>query len=207
MKVSYAIPVCNEHVEIQRLVMFLLKYKQPQDEIIILFDANNGTKEVETYLRSKSVNNDFIWFPYKFEGHFADMKNKLTSHCSGDFIFQIDADEIPNKILMSNLHAIIEANSNVEVYRVPRINTVKHLTPTHIQKWGWNINKEGWVNFPDPQWRIYKNTPNIKWKNKVHEVLEGYKVNSDLPYNEEWCLYHPKTIDRQEKQNDYYDTL
>jgi hypothetical protein len=28
-----------------------------------------------------------------------------------------------------------------------------------------------------------------------------------LPLLEEWALYHPKTIDRQEKQNEYYDTL
>jgi len=38
-------------------------------------------------------------------------------------------------------------------------------------------------------------------------VLEGYKTLSYLPLEEEYSLYHPKTIDRQEKQNSYYDTL
>ena len=37
---------------------------------------------------------------------------------------------------------------------------------------GWNVNDKGWVNWPDYQWRIWKNKPKIKWKNKVHEVLE-----------------------------------
>jgi hypothetical protein len=30
---------------------------------------------------------------------------------------------------------------------------------------------------------------------------------SYLPIDEEWCLLHPKTIERQEKQNRYYETL
>ncbi len=207
MKISYAISVCNEHSEIQRLVTFLLKHKSPQDQIIILFDSKNGTKLVENYLRSKSVNNDFIWFPFEFEGHFANMKNKLTTYCNGDYIFNIDADEIPNKELILNIHTVIENNPNVEVYRVSRINTVKGLTKEHIDKWGWVVSDDGKVNWPDPQWRIYKNTPEIKWINKVHEVLEGYSINADLPYLEEWALYHPKTIEKQVKQNNYYQTL
>jgi hypothetical protein len=97
-------------------------------------------------------------------------------------------------------------NKTVDVYRVPRINTVEGLTQEHIQKWGWRVDNKGWVNFPDYQWRIYKNDPNIKWVNKVHEVLMGFKVMSDLPPEEEYCLLHNKTIKRQEKQNKFYDT-
>jgi len=55
--------------------------------------------------------------------------------------------------------------------------------------------------------RIYKNTPKIKWINKVHEVLDGFKTHGMLPLDEEWALYHPKTIEKQEKQNNYYNTL
>jgi hypothetical protein len=54
---------------------------------------------------------------------------------------------------------------------------------------------------------MYKNLPEIKWKNKVHERLEGYKQFAYLPMEEEWAIYHPKTIERQEKQNNYYETL
>ena len=206
MKISYAISVCNEHVEIQRLITFLLKHKKPQDTIVVLFDSENGTSAVERYLRSHSVNDEFIWIPYKFDGHFGNMKNKLTSHCGGDYIFQIDADEIPNESLMINIHAILEEN-DVDVVLVPRVNTVEGLTDEHIQKWGWTVNERGWVNFPDYQWRIYKNSDDIKWQNKVHETLIGYNTISNLPSIEELALYHPKTIDRQVKQNNYYDTL
>jgi hypothetical protein len=207
MKISYAITVCTEFLEIQRLVNFLLKHKRAQDDIVILFDQANGDKEIEAYLRSHSVNGEFMWHSGKFDRHFANWKNKLNSYCTGDYIFQIDADEIPTKTLIEYLPDIIEGNPTVDVLLVPRINTVEGLTQEHIAKWGWNVISPGWVNFPDYQWRIFKNKPEIKWKNKVHEVLEGHKMLSTLPAEEEYCLFHPKTIDKQEKQNSYYDTL
>jgi hypothetical protein len=206
MKISYAITVCNEFIEIQRLVHFLLQHKRIQDNIVILYDEANGDPEIENFLRSHSVNGEFSWHKAKFDRHFADWKNKLTSFCTGDYIYQIDADELVDEYVCRLLPQILEANE-VDVIRVPRINTVKGLTPQHIQKWGWNVNEKGWVNFPDYQWRIYKNSPEIKWENKVHEVLTGYKTVSHLPTEKEFCLIHDKTIERQEKQNNLYDIL
>ena len=207
MKISYAITVCNEFVEIQRLINFLLKNKRPEDEIVVLYDINNGHEGIEQFLRAKSINKGLAWVPGNFNGHFADWKNKLNSFCNGDFIYQIDADELPPKYLVENLWAILEMNKTVDVYRVPRINTVEGLTQEHIQKWRWRVDEKGWVNFPDYQWRIYRNDPKIKWVNKVHEVLTGFEAMSELPPNEEYCLIHEKTIERQEKQNNYYNTL
>ena len=208
MKISYAITVCNELVEIQKLLPYLQNIIRKEDEIIILYDKKNGDKKVEEYLRGNSVDNKkFSWVSKNFKGHFADWKNQLTKLCKGDYIFQIDADEIPNEILIPNLPAILEANSNVEVYHVPRVNTVKGLTDEHIKKWRWRVDDKGWVNWPDYQMRIYKNKTEIKWRNKVHEVLEGHTQFSALPPQEELALYHHKNIEKQEKQNSYYDTL
>ncbi len=207
MKVSYAITVCNEFVEIQRLVHFLLKNKRLQDNIVILYDSKNGDPEIEAFLRSHSLNGEFAWHKAEFDGHFANWKNKLTSLCSGDYIFQIDADELPHTKLIEILPEILEENSDCDVILTPRVNTVSGLTPEHIAKWGWQVDEKGWVNWPDYQWRIYKNKGQVKWINKVHERLEGHKAYSMLPMLEELALYHPKTIDRQEKQNNYYNTL
>ena len=206
MRISYAITVCNEFVEIQRLVNFLIEHKHPKDEIVVLYDKLNGDVEIENYLRSHSINGEFNWHKGKFEGHFADWKNKLTSLCNGEYIFQIDADEIISKYMIENIGMVLQYN-NVDVLKVPRINTVTGLTQEHINKWRWGVNEQGWVNFPDFQWRIYKNNGEIKWINKVHEVLDGYKTMSYLPTEEPWCLQHPKTIERQEKQNEFYNTL
>ena len=207
MKISYAITVCNEFVEIQKLIPFLLKHKRHEDEIVVLYDISNGHEGIEQFLRAKSINGEFAWMPGEFKGHFADWKNKLNSFCTGDYIFQIDADELPPKYLVENLWTILEMNKTVDVYRVPRINTVKGLTQEHIQKWGWRVDNKERVNFPDYQWRIYRNDPKIKWVNKVHEVLTGFEAMSELPPEEEYCLIHEKTIKRQEKQNNFYNTL
>jgi len=207
MKLSYAITVCNEYDEIQRLIPLLLKNKRKQDEIVVLFDQKNGDEKVAEYLTTFSKYPNFQFWRDYFEGHFADWKNKLTEYCDGDYIFQIDADEYPNKMMFTHLPAILETNPNNEVYLVPRVNTVEGLTQEHIQKWRWNVDDKGWVNWPDHQWRVWKNKPEIKWVNKVHEVLNGYKTYAALPAMEALALYHPKDIVRQEKQNDYYDTL
>lgn len=207
MKISYAITVCNEFEEIKTLLSFLQIHKRSEDEICVLLDKPKASQELIDFLYLASSNGFITLQQSSFNNHFADWKNELNSLCSGDYIFQIDADEVPNEDFINTLPSILEINPGVDIFLVPRINTVEGLTINHINQWGWNVNEKGWVNFPDYQWRIYKNDPNIKWKNKVHEVLEGFKVSALLPSEEEYCLYHPKTIDRQEKQNKYYDTL
>jgi hypothetical protein len=207
MKISYAITVCNEFVEIQRLVNFLLQHKRAQDNIVILYDEANGDPEIEAFLRSHSPNKEFAWHKGKFERHFADWKNKLASLCNGGYIFQIDADEIPNENLLMVLPEILELNSEMDMFLVPRVNTVEGLTPEHIAKWGWRVNDEGWVNWPDFQCRIWKNKPELKWKNQVHEVLEGFKNYTALPDVEYFALYHPKDIKKQERAVKLYQTI
>ena len=207
MKISYGITVCNEFVEIQRLLHFLLETKRPQDNIVILYDETNGDPEIESFLRTHSVNNEYFWYKAPFNKHFADWKNLLNSKCSGDYIFQIDADEMVSETLIKNLPDILEFNLNNEVYLIPRINTVSGLTQEHIKNWGWSVNQEEWINFPDYQWRIYKNDPKIVWVNKVHERLSGFNTYANLPSAVEYCLLHHKTIEKQEKQNNYYNTL
>ena len=209
MKISYAITVCDEFLEIQRLLSLLINNKRTQDEIVVLVDLskNKPTSELLRYLHELSSEDYINLIEDNFKGHFADWKNLLTGYCSGDYVFQIDADETPDKSLIQNLPLILETNSDNEVYLVPRINTVEGLTQEHINKWGWNVNEKGWVNWPDYQWRIWKNKPEIKWVNKVHEKLEGFKTYAPLPAIEGVALNHPKDIKRQEKQNNYYNTL
>ena len=209
MKISYAITVCDEFLEIQRLLSLLINNKRSQDEIVVLVDLskNKPTSELLRYLHELSSEDYIKLIEDNFKGHFADWKNLLTRHCSGDYIFQIDADEIPNKFLIDNLPEVLESNPEVDMLRVPRVNTVEGLTEEHIKKWGWNVNEKGWVNWADWQMRIYRRHPDIKWVNKVHEVLEGYKIHGMLPLEEEWALYHPKDIKRQEKQNEYYNKI
>ena len=135
MKISYAITVCSELEEIQRLLTFLLKHKELQDEIVITYDSKNGIKDIEEYLKS---NIGFSWHPYEFDGNFSDLKNHTKSMCSGDFIVHLDADESPHETLMEQLPQIIEMN-DVDLIYLPRINTVDGITEQHIKQWGWKV--------------------------------------------------------------------
>jgi glycosyltransferase involved in cell wall biosynthesis len=215
MKISYAVTVCNEFLEIQRLLTFLLENKRPQDEIVIQMDLS--LNDLNTQPEDKNQVFAYI-MKHQEQGHcrvvlnplnrdFSSFKNHLTQQCVGDYIFQIDADEIPNENLIVVLPELLEENDNIDVFLVPRVNTVEGLTPEHIVKWGWRVNDEGWVNWPDYQWRIWKNQPEIQWVNKVHERLDGFKMYTAMPDVEYFALYHPKTIERQEKQNQLYDTI
>jgi glycosyltransferase involved in cell wall biosynthesis len=205
MKFSFSIPVCNELSELQTLVSNILEHKQEQDEIIILFDADNGTQEVKDYLNNSNI----LFYEVSLNNDFASFKNNFLKYCTGDYIVQIDADELPSDEFWAYLPAIFESNRGLaESFYIARRNTVDGLTPEHIAKWGWNVQKidnKELINFPDWQHRIFKNNGNIKWKNKVHEVLEGYGSLSYIPA--ELFLWHHKDIKRQEKQNAYYDTL
>ena len=203
MNISYAIPVCNEHIEIKKLLKFLYKHIDKKDEIIVQCDQGNTTPEVYEVL--DSLNQPYIEFPLR--GHFSKFKNNLKEYCTGDWIFQIDADELPHESLITNLKELLKLNPTTEMFLVPRVNTVDGLTQEHINKWRWNVNEKGWVNWPDYQTRIIQNSPKIKWQNKVHEQIVGISTKGVLPMEEEWCLYHPKTIGRQEAQNNFYNSI
>jgi hypothetical protein len=201
MKISYAVTVCNELNQIQELIPHLLEFKRSQDEVVVLYD-NNGTKEVFDYLQSVE-GIKLVWD--NFDGHFANWKNKLNLLCSGDYIFQIDADEMLSDEFITVLPELLEENSEVDLFWVPRANYVEGLTQAHILKWGWHVTEDGLINWPDLQSRLYRNAEYIKWENKVHEKIVGFKTVAVLPTG--FNLLHIKDIERQERQNNYYNTL
>jgi len=202
--ISYAITACNEHVELERLLDQLNKTIRPEDEIVVQLDTT-ATAEVKAVAEKYNVGYkcDYHRIYHSLNNDFASFKNNLSEHCTRDYIFQLDADEYPHPELIENLPALLAHNPEIDVFLVPRINTVEGLTETHIKQWGWNVEK-GRVNFPDYQWRIWINKKNIKWINKVHERLDGFGLYCNLPPLDELCIFHPKEIKRQEKQNQLY---
>jgi len=203
MKISYSILTHNETDSLLELINFLVDHKDEEDEIVILDDYSDNEKTKEILDAVVSIH-DIKFEQRNLFSDFASQKNFLKNMCTGEYIFNIDADELPNKWLMENIKSILEANPSIDLYWVPRINTVSGLTVEHIQKWKWNVNEKGWVNFPDYQGRIWRNRPNIRWERPVHEMLVGYKEYSHLPAQEEFALYHPKDIKKQEEQNEKY---
>ena len=50
MKISYAITVCNELVEITNLINFLHPRIKSEDEILIQYDSDSVSSQVKDYL-------------------------------------------------------------------------------------------------------------------------------------------------------------
>lgn len=204
MRISYAILTHNEGACIDMLLSTLLEFKDPGDEIIVVDDYSDDTltrQILQDFKQAKHIK----LYQNRLNGDFAGQKNFLMSKCTGDFIFNIDADELPKAELLVNLKDIIQANPDIDLYAIPRENYVHGITQEHIHKWGWKIDEDGLINFPDYQLRIIKNNSGIIWKNKVHEVPSGFKKFAFIP--DEYALIHEKTIERQENQNLFYGTI
>jgi glycosyltransferase involved in cell wall biosynthesis len=199
--VSFAITVCNEHQELDRLLKQLDAILRTDDEVIIQLD-NIATDKVKSVVDKY----DFQSITFGLNNDFASFKNNLKSHCSKDWVFFIDADEYLSDGLEDSIYEILNINKGlVDVISVPRINTVYGLTRDHIDKWRWFVDDNGWINYPDYQTRICANKSEINWVNKVHERLSGWRTIANLPHG--YDLLHPKTIERQEKQNKFYEQI
>ena len=205
MKISYSILTHNETDTLEKLLKFLVKWKQPQDEIVILDDYSDDikTKQILDFYVST---HDIVFEQRNLLNDFATQKNYLKNMGNGDYSFNLDADEMISLWLIKNIHGILEENEIDMVY-LPRINTVDGLTEEHARYWGWSVNQDGWVNFPDWQGRIFKNRPNIKWQYAVHEMLIGFQTYSHLPTDKPFCILHHKTVEKQEQQNKKYSGI
>ena len=199
--ISFAITACNEHEELNRLLQQLYNNINSTDQIIVQLDTT-ATDKVKSVVSKYDVQS----LQFSLNNNFASFKNNLKNNCSKDWIFFIDADEYLSEGLLNNIHQILEINNGlVDVIAVPRINTVDGLTREHIDKWRWFVDENGYINYPDYQTLICINTQDIKWINKVHERLSGWKRIANLPKG--YDLIHPKTIEKQERQNNYYEIL
>jgi glycosyltransferase involved in cell wall biosynthesis len=203
MTISYAILTHNEGEYIETLLTFLTKYKRDEDEIVIVDDFSDD--ELTKSILDKYKNQ--ITLQYRvFDGD-ATQKNYLNSLCTKDYILQLDADELVSSDFLSMLPDLLELNNTVDLFIMPRINTVEGLTQEYINRWRWNVNEKGWVNFPDWQMRLYRNCDWVKWEGLLHSKIEGYKTFINLPQDELFCILHPKQLDRQVAQNNLYDKI
>lgn len=206
--ISYTITVHNEAEELNLLLDYLSSRIQKNDEIVIQADSEKVTEEVEQMVENWIDRfKNFVYVKFPLNNNFSDFKNNLKKHSSQPWIFNIDADEVPSEFLLENMHNILNDNMDVEMILVPRWNIVEGITDEHVKKWGWNKDEYERINWPDYQTRIYKNTKDIVWKNKVHERLSGYEKYSAFPEEREFSLLHFKTIDIQEKQNVFYENM
>jgi glycosyltransferase involved in cell wall biosynthesis len=208
MKISYGITVHNEADELNKLLEILIHKTDVEDEIVICDDYSDEDTQfvIRSWAQQYGHNKVIKVYKRHLEGDFASQKNSIIENCDGDYIFHIDADEYPHETLLEKLKLILEVN-DVDLIWVPRVNTVEGITQEHMKMWRWKITEQGWINYPDFQSRVFKNSPDIRWRRKVHEQIDGCKTYSHLPPHEELSLYHVKTISKQEEQNEMYQKI
>jgi glycosyltransferase involved in cell wall biosynthesis len=211
MGISFAITAYNEHEELKKLLEQLIQVVKSSDEIVIQLDTK-ATQEVielvDEFLQKNSNKTTIKKTFCDLNKDFASFKNNLKQHCAKDWVFQIDADETLSETFSRIIHQVLEANEEIDLIAVPRVNIVNGLTQNDVIQWQWRLNEEGWVNWPDAQHRIFRNKPEIGWVNKVHEKIVGWKTYAELPSEDDsYALYHIKDIDRQRTQNEFYSTI
>ena len=205
--ISFAITTHNEGDYIQTLLNQLIPFCNETGDEIVVVDDYSTDEFTCSLLNAYASSGDIKLVQHALNNNFAEHKNFLTEQCSGDYIFQIDADETLHANLLTYIHDLIEHNPQIDLFAIPRVNVVTGLTDEDIVKWGWQVNEYGWNCWPDFQMRLYRNHPDIRWEGKVHERIVGYETMAPLPDEEDWALYHIKDIDRQRLQNEFYSQL
>lgn len=194
--ISYCIPVCNESVELKRLLNQLMLNLKDGDEIIIQGDQGNVTDDVISVVSSYVRNKSIVYIEYPLHSDFATFKNNFLKYVKNTWIFQIDADEMLSETFIENIHWLVENNPSIDSFAIPRVNIVQGLTQEWVDKWGWRVTNGSLsqddkptinvlskcgvstigstlelVNFPDYQCRLFRTDKKLHWVGKVHEVL------------------------------------
>jgi len=209
MKISYLVTCSTETITLDNLLK-KLSFVDGADEVVIVVDNDTKNENTEKVLQPHIGKFRILY--HSLSRNYGAHKNWGAEQCRGEVVFQIDGDELPTDYLLGeNLHALLESNAGVDLIYVPRINDFKGVTEAHAKQWGWRLTespslKRPIVNFPDYQPRIFVNAPGrIRWDRRLHEKIEGFTNFSMLPAEEEFALYHDKTIETQLKTNQRYN--
>ena len=161
--VSYTTSAFNEDRELEKLLYTLSKNITDNDEVVVQLDSEKVTDDVRKVCKIYQEKIPFIKvIEFPLNNDFSSFKNNLVNHSTKEWIFNIDADEIPSQNLFGMIHDVLSQNNSVEMFWVPRWNIVDGITEEHIRQWGWKYDEWGRINWPDWQTRIYKNKPSIR---------------------------------------------
>ena len=195
MKITYTIQVCNESRELFSLLNFLCKIKDLEDTVHVVVDSLHTTEKV------KLVTEYFKEFIKIYERPFDTFYQNMLFHkknADGDYIFHIDADEMPQELLIKNIKNIIN-DSKADIIAIPRINIHPGATAEFTNKMKFNVNEAGFINWPDYQLRDYRNCEKVQWTDELHvKLIGGTTVGIQAHTNV--ALWHIKSIEKQESR-------
>ncbi len=196
MKITYSIQVCNESRELYSLVNFLLKVIDEDDNVQVIVDSLHKTDKIDKVI--EHFNDKITVLERPFDTFY---KNACYHKevATGEYIFQIDADEMPQEKLITNIKNVIK-ETEAEIFFIPRINIHPGITQSFIDYYKFNVNEAGWINWPDYQGRLYKNCESITWTDELHSKLTGSTKVQGIVARPELALWHIKSMEKQESR-------
>lgn len=200
MFLSYLITTHNETDSLDKLLSKLVSSLKPNQEIVVIDDHSTNPKTLEVF---EKYSNHIQLRLHRLNNNYGAQKNFGIDSCNGEWIFQLDGDEYPTDLLLQHIELLIKQNDNNDVIWLPRCNYFSGVTQADIDMWGWRMI-EDMVNFPDYQSRLYKRKPNIRYKKRLHERVEGYDSYTIIPPQKDYAIVHEKTIEKQRESNDRY---
>lgn len=194
MRITYSIQVCNESRELYSLINFLTQVIDSEDNIQVIVDSLHVTDKVKLVL--DHFKNSITVHERPFD-NFQANSNFHIDQATGEYVFAIDADEMPQVSLIKGIKNMIQ-ESGADVIWIPRINIHPGLTPEFLEKCNFNINENMWINWPDYQGRILKNNGKVRFGvEELHtKPVGGEKVVQIHPVPA-LALWHIKSVEKQ----------
>lgn len=206
-RLSYAILLYQEKETFQKLMNQL--YRIPHSfEVRVVLDGDRP-EMLELLEYYKKAHPNFYYERRSLNKNFSAQRNFIAAHCQGDYIVRIDADELMPEEILQNIDLYLNKFDQEEYDAIwmPRINFSGAISPELIARDRLKINDKGWVNWPDMQLKIYRNSPSLSWINTVHERLVGSKKEYHFPQEEKYAIWHDKPAEALKASNAYYRTF
>ena len=197
IKITYSIQVCNESRELFSLLNFLVKTIDYIDNIHVVVDSLHKTEKVQKVL--DHFKSHITVFERPFDTFY---KNACyhTEVATGDYIFGIDADEMPQELLIKSIKQVISTTGS-EVIFIPRINIQPGITQEFLHTCKqFKVNEMNWINWPDFQGRVYKRVDHITWSDQIHTKLTGTDKVIGLNPIPQLALWHIKSMEKQQSR-------
>jgi len=168
MKLSIALAVHNEEKNIIRCLESVYDWT---NEIVIV--DGESTDNTLSIIKTFDTDNKIRIFNEKHEAMFHKNKQKAIEKCTGNWILQLDADEVVSDQLKKEILEIINPepqNTKYVAYRIPRLN---YFLGIPLKKGG---------QYPDYTIRLYQNGVAKFPCKSVHEQVEITQNSQNTKY-------------------------
>ena len=154
------------------------------DELIVVdMQSSDATRDIaKEFTENVDITDDV--------GYVEPARNFALEKATGDWILLVDADEVISKSLQEKITSIVNSETDVACYFLPRKNII-------FGKW---VKDAGW--WPDMQPRLFR-AGALKWEDKIHSQPSIKGITDEFSKEESLAIIHSnyKTV------SDFIDRL